>query len=323
MHDADPHGNPWTTLDRRLVYDNPWIAVHEARVLRADGSPGIYGTVHFKNLAVGVLPVDADGRLWLVGQHRYPLDAYSWEIPEGGCPEGEDPADTARRELREETGLTAGRLELIATSHLSNSVSDEVAYVYRATELAEGPSEPEAIERLQVRKVAWDEAWSLLESGRITDSMSVIALLHEALRRDRGPAPLPPSRALRLDLLPGELAIGRLDPSGPLPAWLASAQPVSVTRTADELSVVAPSALFPADVEASRGWRALKVEGPFALNETGVLAALTAPLAAASVPIYAVSTFATDLLLTPGATLERAIEALRSAGHTVARPRIP
>jgi 8-oxo-dGTP pyrophosphatase MutT (NUDIX family) len=179
--------NPWTTLSTRVVYDNPWIGVREDQVVRPDGQPGIYGVVHFKNRAVGVLPVDEAGRVWLVGQHRYPLDAYSWEIPEGGCPESETPEATALRELREETGLVAGRLELIATSHLSNSVSDEVAYVFRATELTEGPHEPEGCERIEVRRLDWNEAWEMFRRGEITDSMSVIALLHEAVRRlERG-----------------------------------------------------------------------------------------------------------------------------------------
>ena len=131
---SDP-SNPWTTLSRRLVYENPWIRVREDQVLRPDGQPGIYGVVEFKNRAVGVLPVDDEGHVWLVGQYRYPLDLYSWEIPEGGSPERESPEETARRELQEETGLVAGRLELIGTAHLSNSVCDEVAYIYRATEL--------------------------------------------------------------------------------------------------------------------------------------------------------------------------------------------
>jgi 8-oxo-dGTP pyrophosphatase MutT (NUDIX family) len=185
--DHPDRSNPWTTLDTRPVYENPWIAVREDRVLRPDGRPGIYGVVHFKNRAVGVLPVDEHGRVWLVGQFRYTLGSYSWEIPEGGGPLDEPPEETARRELREETGLLAGRLELIATAHLSNSVSDEVAYLYRATELTAGPSDPEGTERIEVRLVAWDEAWAMLRRGEITDAMSVIALLHEAVRRAGGP----------------------------------------------------------------------------------------------------------------------------------------
>src|SRR6476646_7830329 len=114
---AEPdHSNPWTTLYSRQVYDNPWISVREDQVLRPDGSPGIYGVVHFKNRAIGVLPVEDDGSIWLVGQHRYPLNAFSWEIPEGGCPEGESPDAAARRELTEETGLSAASLERIAVS---------------------------------------------------------------------------------------------------------------------------------------------------------------------------------------------------------------
>jgi 8-oxo-dGTP pyrophosphatase MutT (NUDIX family) len=181
---ADPdRSNPWTTLSSRSVYENAWIHVREDQVLRPDGLPGIYGVVHFKNRAVGVLPVDDQGRIWLVGQHRYPLDAYSWEIPEGGCPESETPEETALRELREETGLMAGRIELMGTSHLSNSVCDEIGYVFRATDLTQGPVEPEGCERIEVRRFEWADAWEMLRRGEITDSLSVIALLHEALRR--------------------------------------------------------------------------------------------------------------------------------------------
>jgi 8-oxo-dGTP pyrophosphatase MutT (NUDIX family) len=177
------HSNPWTTLGRQPIYENPWIAVREDQVLRPDGKPGIYGVIHYKCRAIGVLPVDGEGRIWLVGQYRYPLNHYSWEIPEGGGLEHESPEESACRELREETGLGTGHLELLAVAHLSNSVSDEVAYIFRATQLTHGPSEPEGTERLQVRHVDWDEAWAMLQRGEITDSMSVIALLHEALRR--------------------------------------------------------------------------------------------------------------------------------------------
>jgi 8-oxo-dGTP pyrophosphatase MutT (NUDIX family) len=188
MSEPDHHANPWTTLSSRRVYDNAWITVREDQVLQPDGKPGIYGVVHFKNAAIGVLPVDDHGRVWLVGQFRYPLHGYSWEIPEGGGHAGESPEESARRELREETGLVADRLELVATAHLSNSVSDEVAYIFRATCLESGESEPEGTERLQVRRVEWGEAWGMLQRGEITDSMSVIALLHEAIRRAGGDA---------------------------------------------------------------------------------------------------------------------------------------
>lgn len=183
MNDVD-RSNPWKTLSARVVYDNPWIRVREDQVSRPDGLPGIYGVVHYKNRAVGVLPVDDDGSVWLVGQHRYPLDAYSWEIPEGGCPDGESVAETARRELLEETGLTASRLERLGgVTHLSNSVSDEAGYLFRASDLNQGPSQPEGTERIHVRRFSWNEAWALLQAGEITDSLSVIALLREALNR--------------------------------------------------------------------------------------------------------------------------------------------
>ena len=181
--EADEEENPWITQESRLVYENPWIAVREDRVIRPDSRPGIYGVVHFKNRAIGVLPVDDRGRIWLVGQYRYPLDRYSWEIPEGGAPVGEAPEEAARRELREETGLSAGHIELIATAHLSNSATDEEALIYRATLLVPGPSAPEGTERLAVRVVAWPDAWQMLRTGQITDAISVIALMHEAVRR--------------------------------------------------------------------------------------------------------------------------------------------
>lgn len=184
MHtEAADASNPWRTLGSRIVYDNPWIGVREDDVVRPDGTRGIYGVVHFKNIAVGVLAVE-DDHIYLVGQHRYTLDRYSWEIPEGGCPEGEEPLDAARRELREETGLSAARWEKLGESHLSNSVSDEYAVWFLATELTVGESAPEGTEKIVVRRVPVAEARRMALAGEITDALSQLAIMSYALTRE-------------------------------------------------------------------------------------------------------------------------------------------
>jgi ADP-ribose pyrophosphatase len=169
--------NPWTTLERKEVYDNKWINVNEHQVINPSGGPGIYGIVHFKNLAIGVLPLDEDNNTWLVGQYRYALQAYSWEIPEGGGPLGLDPLDGAKRELLEETGLVATDWTEIQRMYLSNSVSDELAIIYVARGLTMGIAEPEETEQLVVRKLPFEEAYQMVMDGTITDSMSVAAIL--------------------------------------------------------------------------------------------------------------------------------------------------
>ena len=169
--------NPWTTLERKEIYDNNWINVNEHQVINPSGGPGIYGVVHFKNLAIGILPLDEDNNTWLVGQYRYPLQAYSWEIPEGGGPLGLDPLDGAKRELLEETGLTATNWTELQRMHLSNSVSDELAIIYVARGLTMGVAAPEETEDLQLRKLPFEEAYQMVLDGTITDSMSVAAIL--------------------------------------------------------------------------------------------------------------------------------------------------
>jgi ADP-ribose pyrophosphatase len=170
--------NPWQRVSTQEVYDNPWINVRHEDVIRPDGQPGIYGVVHFKNKAIGVVPIDDEGYTWLVGQYRYTLDLYSWEIPEGGCPIDEEPLAAAQRELREETGLVAAQWELLGRVHLSNSVSDEEGFYYLATGLTQEEAQPEGTERLQVRRVALSEAVQMVRTGEITDALSVVALLH-------------------------------------------------------------------------------------------------------------------------------------------------
>lgn len=164
------------------MYENDWIRVREDRVARPDGEPGIYGVVHYKNIAVGVLPVE-DGHTYLVGQYRYPLEQYSWEIPEGGCPAGEEPLEAARRELREETGFEAGRWRRLGESHLSNSVSDERAVWFLARGLTPGERQPEGTEALEVRRVRIEEAVEMALDGRITDALSQTAIMSYALER--------------------------------------------------------------------------------------------------------------------------------------------
>ena len=175
----------WRRHARSTVYENPWLTVWHDEVTRPDGEPGIYGVIHYANLAVGVVAIDAEDRVALVGQHRYTLDAYSWEIPEGGVPPDEDPQTGAARELREETGLVAGEWREISRLHLSNSVSDELAVHFLATDLTPGPPSPDGTEDLAVRWVPFDEALAMALDGRITDAMSVAALLQVGMTRLR------------------------------------------------------------------------------------------------------------------------------------------
>jgi len=187
MDDEVPvSSGPWRRRTRRVGYQNAWITVWHDEVTRPDGSPGIYGMVHFENVAAGVLAIDDLDRVLLVGQHRYTLDAYSWEIPEGGVPVGETPLEGARRELLEETGVTAADWRELGRVHLSNSVSDEEAVLYLATGLTLGTAAPEATEALEVRWLPFAEALAMTLDGRITDAMSVVAIERHALQRAAG-----------------------------------------------------------------------------------------------------------------------------------------
>ena len=169
--------NPWQTLSSTKIYENPWIALTEHSVLNPSGGDGIYGVVHFKNRAIGILPLDADGCTYLVGQWRYALNAYSWELPEGGGPLLEPPLAAAKRELLEETGLTAQNWQEILRMHLSNSVTDEESIVYLATDLTAGLATPEETEDLRVRRLPLQEVLAMVLRGEITDSITVAAVL--------------------------------------------------------------------------------------------------------------------------------------------------
>jgi 8-oxo-dGTP pyrophosphatase MutT (NUDIX family) len=165
-------------LSVREIYQNRWIKVDEHQVINPAGGKGIYGTVHFKNKAIGIIPVDDEGNTWLVGQWRFTLGAWSWEIPEGGGAADVEPLESAKRELKEETGLTATRWRMIVRTHLSNSVSDEEGFVFLAEGLTQGNSELEETEAdMKTWKLPLREALQMAIGGKITDSLSVMGLL--------------------------------------------------------------------------------------------------------------------------------------------------
>lgn len=173
--------NPWRTLSGQVKYDNPWITVTEYQVINPSGGKGIYGKVHFKNKAIGIIPIDNELNTWLVGQYRYTLSAWHWEIPEGGGKLDEPALSSAQRELREETGLIAEKWSEIVHLHTSNSVTDEEGHIFLAEELTAGASALEETEAdLKVWKLPLREALQMVLDGKITDSMSIMAILKVA-----------------------------------------------------------------------------------------------------------------------------------------------
>jgi len=169
-------GNPWKVLSEKLVYENRWINLTEYDVINPGGGTGIYGKIHFKNLAIGVIALDDELNTYLVGQFRFALNEYSWEIPEGGGDPAENPLESAKRELKEETGLLAKDWMPIMVIHLSNSVTDEKGIIFLARNLEQGKSDPEETEKLKVKKLPFEEAYQMVEAGQITDSISVAAI---------------------------------------------------------------------------------------------------------------------------------------------------
>ncbi len=169
--------NPWQVKSETRVYDNPWINLTEYQVINPSGNPGIYGKIHFKNRAIGIVPLDAEMNTYLVGQYRFVFDEYSGEIPEGGGLLADDPLTAAKRELLEETGLVAKNWTEVQRMHLSNSVSDELCIIYVATGLEQFEAEPEDTEQLIVNKIPFDEVYRMVCAGEITDSVTVAAVL--------------------------------------------------------------------------------------------------------------------------------------------------
>lgn len=172
--------NPWKTLSGSKIYENPWIRLDEYQVINPSGGKGIYGKVSFKGKAVGIIPIDEEGNTWLVGQYRYTLNEYSWEIPMGAVPSDESYEAGALRELKEETGLIASNLEFLCKIHTSNSVTDEVGMVFVATQLEQGATEFDETEDISIKKLSFKEALDWVMDGRITDSLSVAGILKYA-----------------------------------------------------------------------------------------------------------------------------------------------
>jgi len=189
-----PEDNPWQITSEKEIYSNPWISLTHYDVITPTGTNGIYGKVHFKNRAIGVLPLDENLNTYLVGQYRFTINQYSWEMPEGGGPLNEEPMDAAKRELLEETGLKATEWTELVRLHLSNSVSDEYSICYLARGLEQFEAEPEETEQLIIKKIPFAEVYRMVCDGKITDSMTVAAVLRLQLLILEGKAPLPPKK---------------------------------------------------------------------------------------------------------------------------------
>lgn len=173
--------NPWKTLSIELKYDNPWIRIEEHQVINPAGNPGIYGTVNFKNRAVAILPLFENGDTLLVGQFRYPLQQYHWELPMGGAPESEQTLLCAQRELKEETGFSANFWQQILTTHLSNSITQEVGFTYIAKGLQAGEMALEETEDITVKRLPFECVFQQVMTGEITDAMTIASVMKARL----------------------------------------------------------------------------------------------------------------------------------------------
>lgn len=194
---TDQKNGPWTVLDTRTGFENPWLRIESSQVIHPDGSAGTYGVVRYANLACGVLPIDDEGYTWIVGQHRFPLNAYSWELPEGGGPIDISPEASALRELTEETGVSAAHKLALGRWHLSNSVTDEVAYGFLVWGLSVGTAKPEPSEALKVKRIPLRDLARRVRSGEITDAFTHLMLMSAIDLARRGEIPEPIGQWLR------------------------------------------------------------------------------------------------------------------------------
>ena len=182
----DEKSNPWTIIESTSVYNNSWIGLTEFKVRNPNNGIGIYGKVHFKNIAIGILVLDKKYNTWIVGQYRFPIDKYSWEITEGGGELDVDPIESAKRELKEETGIIAQNWTPLLEMDLSNSVSDERSITFVARDLIFEESEPEETEQLQVKKLPFDDVYNMVMNGEIRDSITVASILKAKILIDKG-----------------------------------------------------------------------------------------------------------------------------------------
>lgn len=178
--------NPWKTLESENMYESAWILVKKHQVLNPARNPAIYSTIHFKNKAIGVIPLDENYQTWIVGQYRYPTNCYSWEIPEGGGNLNVPYVESAARELLEETGIKAEKYTEIMRMHLSNSASDEEAIVFVAQNLSFHEAEPEETEVLQVKKIHFSELFKMVHEGKITDAITIAAVYKTQVLIEKG-----------------------------------------------------------------------------------------------------------------------------------------
>ncbi|HEX8569127.1 MAG TPA: NUDIX hydrolase [Caulobacteraceae bacterium] len=187
-----PHGAPWRDHGGEQVFDNPWMTVTRHDATAPTGRPAVYGKIHFKNLALAVLPLHEDGTVTLVGQHRFAMMDYVWEIPEGGGPLEVEPLESIRRELREEAGLEATDWREVLRFQISNSLTDERGMAWIATGLTAVPAEPDATEAITVARVPFREALDAVVNGWIEDAMTVATVLraYHMAREGELPAPL-------------------------------------------------------------------------------------------------------------------------------------